>query len=140
MEKLPEFIANHPGLFAAFGVVVGMLIWTTMQTSGGRRLTPMEATGKMNRDDAVIVDVRSETEFQNGHVIGAVNMPLSQIEAASGKLKKHKQKPLITICANGQSAGNAARKLTAAGFEDVYAVSGGVAAWEGANLPLTRKS
>ena len=140
LDKLPEFISNHPGLFAAFGAIAGILIWTTLQTTGGRRLSPMEATAKMNHDDAQIVDLRSEDEFQAGHVVGAINVPLSQLESSVGKLQKYKSKPVIAICSSGQAASGGARKLSQAGFEDVYSVIGGVTAWQGANLPLTRKA
>ena len=94
----------------------------------------------MNHDDAVIIDLRTDTEYQAGHIVGAVHMPLSQLESSLAKLQKYKTKPLITICAGGQAAGGASRKLTQAGFEDVYSVVGGVTAWQGANLPLTRKA
>ena len=137
-EKLPEFIGNHPGLFAAFAAIVGMLAWTTFQSSGVRKLSPMEATGKMNRDDAVVLDVRSEAEYQAGHVVGAVNIPLTQIQSSLSRLQKYREKPIITICATGQRSGSACKQLKQAGFGDVYSVTGGISAWEGASLPLTR--
>ncbi len=138
LDKLPEFIGNHPGLFAAFGAVVGMLAWTTFQSSGVRKLSPAEATGKMNREDAVIVDVRSEAEFQSGHIVGAINIPLTQISSSLSRLQKYRDKPVITICATGQRSGTACKQLKQAGFADVYSVTGGIGAWETASLPLTR--
>jgi rhodanese-related sulfurtransferase len=140
MEKLPEFFSNHPELFMALAAIAGMLGWMTFQASGTRRLSPMEATGKMNRDDAAILDVRAEADFQKGHVVGAINIPLSQIDASLARLQKYKSKPVIAICATGQTSGGAVKKLRAAGFEDLYSVAGGINAWEGASLPLTRKS
>ena len=97
MEKLPEFFGNHPGLFLALAAVVGMLAWTTFQTSGTRRLSPAEATGKINRDDAAVLDVRSEADFQKGHVLGAINIPLSQLDSSVARLQKYKSKPLICL-------------------------------------------
>ena len=138
LDKLPEFIGNHPGLFAAFGAVVGMLAFITFQSSGVRKLSPAEATGKMNRDDAVVLDVRSEAEFQAGHVVGAINIPLTQIQSSLSRIQKHREKPLITICATGQRSGTACKQLKQAGFADVYSVTGGIGAWESASLPLTR--
>ena len=92
----------------------------------------------MNRDDAVVLDVRSEAEFQAGHVVGAINMPLTQIESSLPRLQKYREKPVITICATGQRSGSAVKQLKQAGFADVYSVTGGIGAWEGASLPLTR--
>jgi len=57
MNQLPEFLANHPILTAAWLAVAGAVVWTFMQGSrGGQRLTPAEATRLINSENAVVLD------------------------------------------------------------------------------------
>lgn len=63
-----------------------------------------------------IIDVRTPGEFKRGHVKGSVNIPLSDLGAHIGKLRKT-DKPVITCCASGNRSGAAARKLEALGVE-----------------------
>ena len=139
MEQFIEFAGNHPVLFAAFGAIVGMLLWTTLQTAGGTRLSPAEAVKMINDDEAVVLDVRSDAEFEAGHIVGAVHVPEGQLDGAMNRLQKYKSKPIIAACRTGQRASAVLGKLKGAGFERVYNLSGGITAWEGASLPLTRK-
>lgn len=140
MEQLAEFMGNNPGLFAALGVVLGLLIWTSMQSMGGASLSPSDATRLINDSDAIVLDVRSDAEFEGGHIVGSVHVVDTQLESAMGRLQKYKSKPIIATCKTGQRSMSVCSKLKKAGFEQVYNLRGGLAAWEGASLPLTRKS
>ncbi|NKC16950.1 MAG: rhodanese-like domain-containing protein [Gammaproteobacteria bacterium] len=139
MEQFVEFAGNHPILFAAFGGIVGLLIWTTMQTAGGNRLAPADAIRLINHEEAVVLDVRSDAEFQTGHIVGAVHIPEGQLDTSMNRLQKYRSKPVITACRTGQRSAAVSAKLRNAGFEQVFNLSGGIVAWEGANLPLTRR-
>jgi rhodanese-related sulfurtransferase len=77
--------------------------------------------GELLDRGAIIIDVRTPGEFNNGHPKGAINIPVNQIGDKIKKIKS-KQKPVITCCASGARSGAAARKLQAAGVE---AVNGG---------------
>lgn len=140
MEQLAEFMGNHPALFAALGVVLGLLIWTTLQLGGSHNLSPTDMTRLINQSEAVVLDVRSDAEFESGHIVGAIHVVDTQLESAMGRLQKYKSRPLIATCRSGQRAAAVCSKLRKAGFEQVYNLRGGIAAWEGASLPLTRKS
>ena len=101
MEQLAEFMGNNPGLFAALGVVLGLLIWTSMQSMGGASLSPSDATRLINDSDAVVLDVRSDAEFEGGHIVGSVHVVDTQLESAMGRLQKYKSKPIIATCKTG---------------------------------------
>lgn len=67
---------------------------------------------------AVIVDVRSKSEYQSGHLKNSINIPVDTLEQNIKKLKK--DKPVITCCASGARSASAMRILKANGFEQVY--------------------
>lgn len=63
-----------------------------------------------------IVDVRTPSEFNGGHVAGSINIPLQELQGKLDELKKLKQ-PLVLCCASGGRSGMAAQFLTQQGFE-----------------------
>lgn len=65
-----------------------------------------------------IIDVRTKQEFQGGHIKGSINIPLNELSAQIGKLKKNK--PVITCCASGMRSASAKSTLKASGFMDVH--------------------
>ncbi len=141
MERLLEFISNHSSLAMAFVVILGLLIWTLWQGAGRglKKLSPADATLLINREDAVILDVRSDGEFNQGHIVNAVNIPQKSVQEQLSKLNKYRNRPIITACRNGQAASGVGNTLRKNGFEQVYNLAGGLIAWEGANLPLVKK-
>ncbi len=141
VDRLQEFFSNHPGLCLAFIAILGGIAWTFFQgpPRGVRKLSPMDATRLINHEDAVIIDVRTDGEFRQGHIVNAVNIPESQLGDRLGKLGKYRGRPVITTCRAGQISVKAGSRLVADGFEQVYSLNGGILAWEGASLPLTKK-
>jgi len=79
------------------------------------------------KDGAVIIDVRSKSEFASGHVKGSINIPLEQIAASAEKLKSHKH--VITCCRSGNRSGMAKRTLESKGLKNV--TNGG--SWQNVN-------
>ncbi|MBX7142353.1 MAG: rhodanese-like domain-containing protein [Chitinophagales bacterium] len=67
---------------------------------------------------AVILDVRTPSEYRAGHVKGSVNIPLQGLRGQISKLKKNK--PIITCCASGSRSASARLLLQSYGFEEVY--------------------
>jgi rhodanese-related sulfurtransferase len=65
---------------------------------------------------AVVVDVRSESEFASGHIPGSINIPLDKISSKINELKK-KGVPVITVCRSGARSGMAKSQLAQAGLE-----------------------
>ena len=140
MEKFPEFVANHLFLFSLLIAILMLLAWNLFgdAMSGVNMLQPADVTRLMNQDDAQVLDIRSESDFEKGHIINALNMPVDQLPDKLDKLKPYKDKGIILCCANGSIAPKEARKLMNEGYDKVYALKGGILAWQNASLPLTR--
>jgi len=136
------FFQHHPVLVLAFFGLAGALVFTFFQGGGGRgvsRVGPLEATRLVNQEDGVVIDVRGDGEFRQGHVVNAVNLPLQHLPQQLAKVEKYRQRPVVTVCRSGQQSARAGGVLRRNGFEKVYTLSGGLQAWEAANLPLARK-
>lgn len=140
MEKLIEFAGNHLVLVSLLAAITVMLIWNLLggAISGIKQLTPAEVTHLMNREGAVLLDIRNASEFNNGHIINSINVPNTELADRQESLEKHKQKTVIVYCEHGNTSDKAARSLKASGFENVCSLKGGIMAWRNANLPLTK--
>ncbi len=141
MENLAEFIINHPFLWSAFVVLSILIIQHEIKQRryGVRPAGPQLATQLMNHEDAVFVDVREEKEFSGGYIANAVHIPLSQLNDRIAELDKYKGRPVVAYCRSGNRSFSAGGKLRKAGFDAVYNLTGGILAWQNANLPITRK-
>jgi len=69
------------------------------------------------RDGAVIIDVRSQDEFRNGHIPGSRNIPLNELPGKMNQLDK--SKTIITCCASGMRSSSAKGILKSNGFQHV---------------------
>ncbi len=137
IEQIFEFIGNHFILVSIFVfLLVAFIINEGKQ--GGAAITPNSLVSLVNRDGAVIVDVRDSKEYGGGHIAGAVNMPYMAIDSRVGELEPYKEKPIVLVCKMGQHAGAVGRKLRAQGFEDVRRLSGGMAEWSANSLPVVK--
>ena len=140
MEQFIEFGTNHLVLVSAWTIVFGALVWNLVANPGGKfNIEPVDATAKINHEEAVVVDVRSMKEFKDGHIINAQNIPLNGFADNLKQIEKHKSKPIIVACRSGSRSNAACNSLRKAGFENVFNLRGGMMAWESANLPVKRK-
>jgi rhodanese-related sulfurtransferase len=137
MAQLFEFIGNHPLLVGLFVILLVLFIRNEMQR-GGKTLSPQELVNLVNRENALVVDVREPKEYEAGHIVGAVNIPYAQLERRVGELTKHKSKPIAVVCRMGQNAGAAGALLRKHGFERIARLSGGMAEWRNQNLPVIK--
>jgi len=141
MQEIMQFVGRHPILSIAWIALLAAVIYTTFKslTSKVKVITRGEATRLINKEDAVVVDIRQRDDFRKGHIASAMNLLPADIKASHvGELDKHKAKPVIVVDGNGLSAQESATALTNAGFEQVYVLKEGVAGWSGENLPLVR--
>ncbi|MES9856939.1 MAG: rhodanese-like domain-containing protein [Sedimenticola sp.] len=139
MELYIEFIKQEWILFASLAAVCGLLIQNLLSGGAKNNLEPSAATEMINHEDAVVVDVRPINDFSQGHIIGALNIPLGSLKNQLGQLGKKKQKPVIVSCRSGSQSATACKQLSSAGFENVYNLKGGMMAWSSAGLPISRK-
>lgn len=135
MQQLSEFVINHWILVTAFCAVAGLLIANLVGTARG--VSPLEAVNLINREDAVVVDVRAPEEFARGHLAGAINLPQAELEQARARLGAPAERPLLVCCQSGTTAGAATRRLRSAGYARAQVLAGGINAWRAANLPLS---
>jgi len=81
-------------------------------------LGPKTDYAQLMKDGAIIVDVRTKGEYQQGHIKGSVNIPLNTLAGELSKLKKGH--PIITYCASGMRSAQAKGILQSRGYADVY--------------------
>ena len=105
---------------------------------GYKALRPAELTTLINRDNALVVDLSASGDFEKGHIAGSRNVAPSQFDPENKMLAAAKSLPVVVVCRNGQASASAAKRLKKAGFEQVYWLDGGVAAWQQADLPLVK--
>jgi rhodanese-related sulfurtransferase len=134
-----EFIRNNILLIVVAFASGAMLMWPLVRrTSGGPWVNTAQATHLINREDALVVDVREPGEYGVGHILGARNVPLSRL-ADAADLGKRKDRPLILYCDSGDRSGKATSVLKKQGFARVVNLSGGIGAWQQAGLPVEKK-
>ncbi len=134
-----KFFIDNWTLFAIAIASAAMLLWPVVSRgarAGG--LTANEAVMLMNREKAVVIDVCETAEFANGHVVGAKNIPLSQLEAKLAGTVKNKSTPLVMVCASGMRSNRAVSIATKLGYEKALSLSGGMGAWREASLPVEK--
>lgn len=127
--------------WAALAVASGAwLLFDFIRSKGDKTLiSPVEATMLINREDAVVVDVRDEAEFVRGHIPSARHLPLADLARRSNELEKFKNRPIILCCASGSRSATALAQLRKAGFEKLHNLRGGLMDWEKAGQPVSRK-
>ena len=116
----------------------GMLVWPLLRGANTGSLTAQGAVQLINRERAVVVDVREPEEFATGHVTGAKNVPLGQLEQKLPATVKNKSLPLLLVCATGARAQRAVATARKLGYEQAQAVAGGLKSWKDANLPVEK--
>lgn len=137
IEQLFEFVGNH---YILVGIFVFLLVafFINEGKQGGAAIATGGLVNLINKEDAVVVDIRDSKEFGTGHIAGAINIPYSSLDSRVGELEAHKEKPIVVVCKMGQHAGTAGRKLKAQGFINVRRLAGGMAEWTGASLPVVK--
>jgi rhodanese-related sulfurtransferase len=143
LEQFLVFLQKSPFNMVLLGLAVvsgGMLIFPLF-SRGMRTATevgPSDAVMLINRKDAVVLDVRDDTEFAGGHITNARHVPEKQLADHMKALEKFKSKPVIVSCASGRRSAAVADNLRKQGFADVVALRGGIAAWVQAGMPLEK--
>ena len=141
MDQLITFTSNNTILVVAIVIVSLMLIHSLVgeKLRGYSSVTPTQSTQMINHDDALILDVRENNEYSEGHIINSLHIPLSSLKTRMNDLEKYKSKKVVIACRSGHRSSQACGTLKKEGFEQVFNLSGGVMAWESANLPLVKK-
>jgi rhodanese-related sulfurtransferase len=139
MEKLPEYIANHPWLTLMVVVAAALVIIFEVRArrDAYAGVSPQDLI-RMQNQGALVIDLRKPEEFVGGHIGGARRMDSAEMLVAGDSLKKYKEKNLIVYCESGTIGASAARVLAGQGFKQAFNLKDGLAGWRRENLPLAQ--
>lgn len=138
MERLLEFMVNHWELTTAFAVLL-TLLFVTDRKKAGASISPQQLTLLLNKEEGVVLDVREKKDFSEGRIKGSIHIPFASLKDRTSELEKYKEKTLIIVDKMGQHSGMAGKTLRTAGFNNIARLSGGIAEWKSANLPVVKK-
>lgn len=138
--ELAAFAGRNPVLSLAFvGLTVAIIANEIAGLlSGIKRIGPAQLTALVNRDNALVIDLRAAADFAKGHIAGSKNVQMSQFDPENKALAPAKALPVVLVCNVGQTAGVAAKRLRKAGFTNVAVLEGGIRAWLAADLPVVK--
>jgi rhodanese-related sulfurtransferase len=137
MEHLSQFIINHWQLWLLFLVVLFLTFLNELitQRKKAKEISPQTLVDLINNEKAVVIDVRDQESFRNGHIIDSVHVKNEDFEQP--KMEQYKNKPIILVCARGLQTPALATKIRNLGYQPLV-LSGGIEAWQNADLPLVK--
>jgi rhodanese-related sulfurtransferase len=117
-----------------------MLIWSFIgnRFRGIKDLDVAAAVQLINHKNALVLDVREPSEYNNGHLLNAKLLPLGKLNERVAELEKYKEQPILVVCRSGNRSGSACAILAKHGYAQAYNLAGGVTAWQSSNMPLEK--
>lgn len=139
LHQFTQFVIHHWLLLAAFVVVLVMLIMEEVRAQSARGYVSVaEATALINREDALIVDLRDANAFRDGHIINSKNIPLVDFSRQMDKLSTHRERAIILVDASGLKTHTTAETLRKAGWQKVSVLKGGFDFWKSEGMPVIK--
>ena len=138
MMSVSDFLIAY-WYYALAVLVTGVLLFRNLfDFSKEGSISATEATTLINRQNAIVIDVRDQESFNKGHITNAIHIPFDELEAKKEMLaKKYKQRPIIVSCDRGNLSGRARIKLIGLlEKNEVYNLNGGIVKWKEDGLPL----
>ncbi|MDQ8039713.1 MAG: rhodanese-like domain-containing protein [Rickettsiella sp.] len=141
MQQFIEFSLRHWELWLTFFLILALLLTFELhiKLTSAPSLSPQQAIFLINREDAVLLDVRDTNSFAKEHIVGSINFPFSELAAKLKQLDLYRKRPIIINYSQGQAHHRIARLLKNAGFNNLYHLKGGIIAWKNASLPLVKQ-
>jgi len=105
----------------------------------GPSLTVPELKQRLeNGEDILVLDVRTAVDFvgEQGHITGALNLPLEELPERIDEIGNYQEKPVVTVCRTDRRSAKAVELLTQRGFADVHIVTNGMTGWNENGYPL----
>ncbi len=134
-----KFVTDNLILVAVAFISGAMLVWPAVRRGAtGASVSNLQAPLLINQQNALVLDVREAAEYEKGHMLNARNIAFGELASRTAEIEKHKAKPVIVVCDDGNRSGRAATALRKQGFEQVFTLSGGIGAWRQAGLPLEK--
>lgn len=140
MEQFINFLFDEWPLSLAFVFIVILIGRSYLEPimTGVKNIKPQDAVRIMNNDNTLVLDVRLEKEYKEGHILGAVHIPLGALASRINELDQYKDSTVIIYCHTGMRSKQAGSILKKHGFKDMYSIDGGIGAWTAANLPVNK--
>ncbi|TAK75368.1 MAG: rhodanese-like domain-containing protein [Gammaproteobacteria bacterium] len=139
MSDIITFLSHHPQLSLGVMIIFILLVIVELLRAkqGGFRITPAQVTQLINRQNAVVIDLRPKESFRTGHIVNAISLSANDIQDNPKKLDQYKTKLLVLVCQTGLESQKMAASLLKQGYT-VYALAGGLRAWQEADMPLIK--
>ncbi len=104
----------------------------------GTSVSPTQLSQLVNREQALVIDLRDSKEYKAGHIVDSRHVPYSKFEKHIAELSDWQEKPLVLVCKLGTHSSSAGKMLAAKGFQRVHRLGGGIAEWQAQQLPLVQ--
>lgn len=141
-QQLQQFFANHTIMVFAW-VALFVAVIFSFYKNATRKYTIVDnaqATQLINKEDAVVIDLRSDEEFRAGHIIDSIHVLPSELKAGkTHQIDKYKDRPVILVDINGFTSGGVADAIAKQGFSKLYVLKEGITGWRAASLPTVKK-
>lgn len=140
MQQFFEFALRHWDLFVALFIILAMMFGggVLRRLRGFQETEALNAVQMINHNDALLLDVREDNEFSEGHILNARHIPLGALQKRLGELEQFKAKPILVYCRSGHRSASACGALRKQGYENVTNLKGGIMAWQSAGLPVSK--
>lgn len=117
-----------------------MLLWSFFgnRLRGIKDVDLVEALQLINHKNALVLDVREESEYKSGHILNTKWIPLGKLSDRTGELERYREQNIVVVCRSGNRSASACAMLVKQGFAQAVNLSGGVMAWQKSNLPLEK--
>ena len=135
-----QFLQNNMMLVSLSVFSGAMLFWSFFgnRILGIKEVEVVQAVNLINRENALVLDVRQQNEYDNGHVGNSRLISLGELKKRIGELEKYRNRPVVVMCRSGARSASGASLLSKSGFTKVYSLSGGIVAWQKASMPIER--
>ena len=120
------------GLFALASATAAM---ATEAPLAATQLVERQQTGQA----PLLLDVRHADEFRDGHIAGALNIPVEQLGSRAGALDVPRDREIVVYCVSGRRAARAQETLQSLGYSHVRLLDGSLNAWRQQQLPLVQE-
>ncbi|MDF3054672.1 MAG: putative sulfurtransferase [Gammaproteobacteria bacterium] len=139
MEQILTFALNHWALSGGLILIIFFIVAEEIRNKkDGTKLSPQDATRLINTENAVVIDLREKTLYDNGHIVRAIHLAKSTLNDNLNKITKLKNKPIILVDTSDYQSGTIRQKLHKEGFTRLFILAGGIHAWKEAGLPLVK--
>jgi rhodanese-related sulfurtransferase len=137
MARFLDFLVTH-WILAGLWLAIATLLLAYLNAKTAKSVSPQAAAILVNRANGTFLDIRERKDFDKGHVVDAINIPLAKLQERIAELDKMKETPIIVVCQMGHLSGEAVKTLQAKGFTTVLKMFGGMAEWHAQNLPVVK--